>query len=87
MAQPKPQPVNILRGHRSQIHTAAFIRNNDRLATGDADGYVVLWDLATMRPKTAWRAHTGSILRIVEWGEDRLITYALYPVHMAQLQN
>jgi WD40 repeat protein len=74
MSQAKPQPVNILRGHRSQVHSTEFIRGNARLATGDADGYVVLWDLGTMRPTAVWRAHKNSILSIREWGDDKLIT-------------
>ncbi|KAM3515953.1 hypothetical protein MY11210_000493 [Beauveria gryllotalpidicola] len=71
----EPTPVNILRGHKSQIHAAAFVRGNDRLATGDADGYVMLWDLAIMRPKAVWRAHESAILAIRGWGNDKIITH------------
>ncbi|KAM3467306.1 hypothetical protein MY5147_005445 [Beauveria neobassiana] len=71
----EPTPVNILRGHKSQIHAAAFVRGNDRLATGDADGYVMLWDLAIMRPKAVWRAHENAILAIRGWGSDKIITH------------
>ncbi|KAM3457737.1 hypothetical protein MY3296_000810 [Beauveria thailandica] len=71
----EPTPVNILRGHKSQIHAAAFVRGNDRLATGDADGYVMLWDLAIMRPKAVWRAHQSAILAIRGWGNDKIITH------------
>ncbi|KAF4125426.1 WD40 repeat [Geosmithia morbida] len=67
-------PKNILRGHKSQVHSAIFIRNNTRLATGDADGYVVLWDLTIARPRAVWRAHGGGILGIRGWG-DRIITH------------
>lgn len=69
-----PQPANILRGHKSQIHAASFIRNNGRLVTGDAEGFVVVWNLAIMRPTAAWRAHEGAILGIKGWGNDKLIT-------------
>ncbi|KAJ6789659.1 hypothetical protein PWT90_08673 [Aphanocladium album] len=71
----EPTPVNILRGHKSQVHAAAFVRGNDRLATGDADGYVILWDLAIMRPKAVWRAHENAILAIRGWGNDKIITH------------
>lgn len=71
-----PQPSAILRGHQSQVHAARFIRNNSRLATGDADGFVVLWDLTIMRPRAVWRAHEKTILAIEEWGPERLVTYA-----------
>ncbi|KXJ89162.1 WD40-repeat-containing domain protein [Microdochium bolleyi] len=70
-----PTPKSVLRGHESQVHAAAFVRNNQRLATGDADGFVVLWDLATRRPRAVWRAHTSAILGIASWGCDRLITH------------
>lgn len=70
----EPSPVNILRGHKSQIHAASFVRGNDRLATGDADGFVILWDLAIMRPKAVWRAHENAILAIRGWGNDKIIT-------------
>ncbi|KAF2972806.1 hypothetical protein GQX73_g703 [Xylaria multiplex] len=68
------QPKSVLRGHRTQIHATTFIRQNQRLASGDADGFVVLWDLTIMRPRAVWRAHTGAILGISGWGDDKLIT-------------
>lgn len=50
------------------------------LLTGDADGWVVAWDLATRRPRAVWRAHEGTVLGVGEWagsgGETgRIITY------------
>lgn len=69
-----PQPKSILRGHRAQVHAAAFIRGNERLVTGDADGFVVVWDLAIMRPRAVWQAHTNAILGARGWGRDRIIT-------------
>ncbi|KAF4966562.1 hypothetical protein FSARC_5804 [Fusarium sarcochroum] len=70
-----PSPKSILRGHRSQIHAAAFIRSNERLVTGDADGFVVLWDLTIMRPRAVWRAHEKAILGIRGWGDGKIITH------------
>ncbi|KAI0396052.1 WD40 repeat-like protein [Xylariaceae sp. FL0594] len=72
--QPSAHPKSVLRGHRSQVHITTFIRQNQRLASGDADGYVVLWDLTIMRPRAVWRAHDNAILGISAWGDDRLIT-------------
>lgn len=74
MAHTVPAPRNILRGHRAQVHAATFIRDNERLVTADADGYVVVWDLSIMRPKVVWRAHQASILGVQGWGRDKLIT-------------
>lgn len=69
------RPKGILRGHKSQVHAAAFVRNNDRLVTGDADGFVVVWDLSILRPKAVWQAHSNSILGIKGWGTHRIVTY------------
>lgn len=79
MADSPPAPKAILRGHKAQVHAAAFIRHNERLVTGDAEGNVVLWDLTIMRPRAVWRAHENSILGIKGWGEDKIITYMHRP--------
>jgi ASTRA-associated protein 1 len=68
------RPKTVLRGHRAQVHTATFLRNNQRLASGDADGFVVLWDLTIMRPRAVWRAHENAILGIAGWGDEKIIT-------------
>lgn len=70
-----PQPKAILRGHKTQVHAASFVRSNERLVTGDADGFVVAWDLTIMRPRAVWRAHENAILGISGWGSDKLITH------------
>ncbi|KAI8666240.1 hypothetical protein NCS57_00848300 [Fusarium keratoplasticum] len=75
MASSAPSPKSILRGHKSQVHAAVFIRSNERLVTGDADGFVVVWDLTIMRPKAVWRAHEKAILGIRGWGDDKIITH------------
>ncbi|KAL2146939.1 hypothetical protein VTI28DRAFT_1666 [Corynascus sepedonium] len=69
------QPKSILRGHKAQVHAAAFVRANHRLVTGDADGFIVAWDLTIMRPRAVWKAHDNAILGIASWGDDRLITH------------
>lgn len=70
-----PQPRAILRGHKAQVHAAAFIWSNQRLLTGDADGFVVAWDLAIMRPTAVWQAHGDAILGIAGWAPDKIITH------------
>ncbi|KAF2703225.1 WD40 repeat-like protein [Pleomassaria siparia CBS 279.74] len=47
---PPAQPSYIFRGHTSQIHSVRIIRQNSRLLTGDADGWVVCWKLESKRP-------------------------------------
>ena len=68
------QPKAILRGHKAQVHAAVFVRRNERLLTGDADGFVIAWDLTIMRPRAVWQAHASAILGIAAWGHDRIIT-------------
>lgn len=47
--------------------------------TGDAEGWIVVWDLVSKRAAAVWKAHEGIILGVGEWtdivgGEKRLIT-------------
>ncbi|KAI5195265.1 WD40 repeat-like protein [Aureobasidium subglaciale] len=69
------QPVYVLRGHNAQIHSVCFVRHNTRLLTGDAEGWLVLWNLATKRPVAVWRAHSAAVLALSTWPDDRLITH------------
>ncbi|KAI9754162.1 MAG: hypothetical protein M4579_004830 [Chaenotheca gracillima] len=79
-AKPQPptapaQPVYVLRGHTAQVHTAEFIRANTQLITGDADGWLVVWDIAIRRPVGVWKAHDGAILGASAWGDDMIISH------------
>ena len=57
-------PVYILRGHAAPIHALDIFSHNMRLASGDADGWIVIWDLVTKRPVTVWKAHEGAVLEV-----------------------
>ncbi|KAF3052623.1 ASTRA complex subunit [Didymella keratinophila] len=72
---PPAQPSYILRGHASQIHSVQFVRENTRLVTGDADGWVIYWKLETKRALAVWKAHDGAILGTADWGHDKIITH------------
>lgn len=78
---PPATPVYVLRGHASPIHSLNFYGSNSRLISGDADGWVVVWDLTSKRAVATWKAHEGSILGLtgVEVGletavERRIVT-------------
>ncbi|RYP04892.1 hypothetical protein DL764_004162 [Monosporascus ibericus] len=73
--RPAAQPKSVLRGHKAQVHATTFVKSNQRLASGDAEGFIVLWDLTIMRPSAVWRAHEKAILGIAGWGEDKIITH------------
>jgi ASTRA-associated protein 1 len=70
------QPAYVLRGHTAQIHAVHFLRDNLRLLTGDAEGWVVLWNVPIRRPAAVWRAHTDVILGLGSWDDDKIITSA-----------
>ncbi|KAI9788713.1 MAG: ASTRA complex subunit [Piccolia ochrophora] len=72
---PPAQPVYVLRGHSAHIHVVQFIRSNARLLTGDADGWVVLWDVTSKRAVAVWKAHDAAILGFAEWSTDRILTH------------
>lgn len=72
---PPAQPAFILRGHSAQIHALHFTHGNKRLLTGDADGWVISWNLTYKRPVAVWRAHTSAILGLGSWRPDRVITH------------
>lgn len=57
-------PVYILRGHAAPIHALHIFSQNLRLVSGDAEGWVVIWDLVTKRPVTVWKAHEGAVLEL-----------------------
>lgn len=71
---PPAQPAFILRGHSAQIHALHFTDGNSRLLTGDAEGWIVSWNLAFKRPVAVWKAHANAILGVSSWGTDRIIT-------------
>ncbi len=76
--QPSPQPAYVLRGHTAAIHALEFLHGNTRLLSGDADGWVVLWDMPTRRPAAVWRAHQNAILGLAGWEHDKIITCVVF---------
>lgn len=74
---PPAQPSYILRGHTAQIHVLHFFHQNLNLLSGDAEGWIVLWDLPIKRPTAVWRAHDATVLGLGTWGDDVVITFAL----------
>ncbi|KAK5165049.1 Astra associated protein 1 Asa1 [Saxophila tyrrhenica] len=74
-ALPPAQPAYVLRGHTAQIHSVHFLRNNLRLLSGDAEGWVALWDVPIRRPVAVWKAHQDVNLGVGSWGDDKIITH------------
>lgn len=75
---PPATPRYILRGHASAIQALYFFANNTRLISADADGFIVVWDVVTKRPRAVWKAHRGAVLEVKGYCENegrRMIIY------------
>ncbi|EYE95780.1 WD40 repeat domain-containing protein [Aspergillus ruber CBS 135680] len=82
MATPSNQqspatPTYILRGHASPIHALHLFANNLRLISGDAEGWIIVWDMVSKRPVVSWKAHGGAVLEAkgFEFGGDGTAVY------------
>ncbi|RDI78259.1 hypothetical protein Vi05172_g11755 [Venturia inaequalis] len=73
--RPPAQPLYILRGHKAQIHVVKFVRGNKRLLSGDADGFIIIWDIVSKRARVVWRAHGKAVLGLGAWGGDKILTH------------
>ncbi|KAI4143426.1 MAG: hypothetical protein LQ340_007007, partial [Diploschistes diacapsis] len=71
---PPPQPAYVFRGHAAQIHAVQFSPSNSHLLTGDAEGHVVSWGLASKRPTFSWKAHESAVLGLAWLGEEVVIS-------------
>ena len=60
--QPPATPTYIFRGHAAPIHALHLFANNLRLISGDAEGWIVIWDMVSKRPVASWKAHGGAVL-------------------------
>lgn len=74
MEQGPAVPRFVLRGHEAPIHALQFYFKNTFLASGDSDGWMVVWSLASKRPIAVWRGHEGAVMAIRNWTDDRLVT-------------
>lgn len=81
MSLPPATPTYILRGHSSTVQALLFFDNNLHLASGDSDGWVVIWSLSSKRPVGVWKAHDSGITGIQVWTTDKLITYVCESVN------
>jgi ASTRA-associated protein 1 len=73
MEQGPPVPTYILRGHDAPVHALNFYDGNSFLASGDSDGWLVIWSLSSRRPLAVWKAHDGGVLQIRYWARRGLV--------------
>jgi WD40 repeat protein/tRNA A-37 threonylcarbamoyl transferase component Bud32 len=53
-----------LQGHGGEVSCLAFNPDGGRVAGGEADGTLVVWDAATGDKLNAWKGHRGRVLRL-----------------------
>eukprot|EP00002_Diphylleia_rotans_P040432 TRINITY_DN9576_c0_g1_i2.p1 TRINITY_DN9576_c0_g1~~TRINITY_DN9576_c0_g1_i2.p1 ORF type:complete len:175 (+),score=16.08 TRINITY_DN9576_c0_g1_i2:44-568(+) len=61
-----PDPTTVLRGCTSDVMALSFHPQRDLLASGNVEGSISLWSLATRRPERALYHHKSSILSL-QW--------------------
>jgi WD40 repeat protein len=66
----------VLEGHGSFVEAAAFSPDGSMLATGDDDGEVRLWDVATRIELLAFEAHPGGVSDVAFAPDGRLLVTA-----------
>ncbi|KAA8652449.1 hypothetical protein EYZ11_005078 [Aspergillus tanneri] len=71
---PPATPTYILRGHTAPIHGLHVFHHNLRLISGDANGWIVIWDLVSKRPVAVWKAHEGALLEVKGFTLDDGVT-------------
>ncbi len=72
------QTVRLIEGHRSSVLVAAWDDTSRRLATGDRDGLIKIWDMATGQ-ESATLKEEGGVLGL-QWGTGgRQIAAAIQP--------
>ena len=76
--QPPATPTYILRGHAAPIHALHLFANNLRLISGDAEGWIVIWDMVSKRPVASWKAHAGAVLEAKGLSEGTGDTTVVY---------
>ncbi|KAI9031630.1 WD40-repeat-containing domain protein [Phycomyces nitens] len=68
-----PTPQYIFRGHQTTINTLCYFDNDQYIASGDADGFVIVWKMKTRRPVLQWKAHEESCLCLKVY-KDQLVS-------------
>lgn len=66
-----PRLVSFLHGHQSVIQAIAFSADGSRLAVGDYDSRVVIWDVRTHRPIRAYPKFFSDAVRAIAFSPDK----------------
>jgi WD40 repeat protein len=67
----KPKRLAVLEGHRAVINALAFSGDGSRLASGDSEGSVKVWDMATCQERMSVRANEhGRTIQSLTFSSD-----------------
>jgi WD40 repeat protein len=65
-----PRLISFLHGHQSAIQALAFSADGSRVAVGDYDSRVVIWDVRTHRPIRAYPKFFSDAVRAIAFSPD-----------------
>ncbi|KAI9480951.1 MAG: WD40-repeat-containing domain protein [Benjaminiella poitrasii] len=73
---PPPPPIYVLREHKTTINYVHLFKDDQYLASCDADGWIIIWKMRTRRPLVKWKGHEASCLKVttIHSTEDTLIS-------------
>ncbi len=86
-AYPTPTPISIttptpahltgtLKGHTNVVHSVAFSPDGRTLASGAADGAIILWDVATGERLRTLQGHADMVLNVAFSPDGRTLASA-----------
>ncbi|KAI8825221.1 WD40-repeat-containing domain protein [Fimicolochytrium jonesii] len=72
---PSTDPIYTLRGHTADISALSFLSCDTLLASGDVEGNVIFWAVATRRPVGKWKLHEKGILAVEGIGGGMVLSH------------
>ncbi|KAK9469986.1 WD40-repeat-containing domain protein [Dipodascopsis tothii] len=69
-------PQATLRAHAASVTALAVSADNLEIVSGDEAGWIVVWSLATRRPRTVFRPHTASVLTATWLAPGLVLTHS-----------
>lgn len=65
--------IKTLRGHCNSVYSITFTPDGKTLISGDADGFIKLWDLSTYQHISTLRGHTDAVISLVTSSDGQML--------------